>query len=85
MEISWKENKNVDHEILHGVTLSMILDTLIEDIGFEELSYMIDINCFSNNPSKQSSLKFLRKTEWARLQVQGIYVTHMFRKKRRGE
>jgi uncharacterized protein (DUF2132 family) len=83
MEITGEENKNVDHEILHGVTLSMILDTLIDEVGFEELSYMIDINCFSNNPSKQSSLKFLRKTEWARLQVQGIYVTHMLRKKKR--
>jgi uncharacterized protein (DUF2132 family) len=44
---------------------------------------MVRINCFASNPSKQSSLKFLRKTEWARLQVQGIYVKHMRKKERK--
>jgi len=63
-------NNNRDHEVLHGVTLAMIMDFLIEEYGFEELSELIRINCFKSNPSKQSSLKFLRKTEWARLQVQ---------------
>jgi uncharacterized protein (DUF2132 family) len=48
----------------------MILDFLIEEYGFEELSELIKINCFKSNPTKNSSLKFLRKTEWARLQVQ---------------
>jgi uncharacterized protein (DUF2132 family) len=48
----------------------MIMDELIETYGFEALSEMIKINCFKSNPSKISSLKFLRKTEWARLQVQ---------------
>jgi uncharacterized protein (DUF2132 family) len=52
----------------------MILDYLIEEYGFEELGELIRINCFVSNPSKQSALKFLRKTEWARLQVQGLYV-----------
>jgi uncharacterized protein (DUF2132 family) len=47
---------------------------LIEEYGFEELGELIRINCFVSNPSKQSALKFLRKTEWARLQVQGLYV-----------
>lgn len=56
--------------MLHGVTLSMIMDFLIEKYGFEKLGEMIRINCFKSNPSKESSLKFLRKTEWARLQVQ---------------
>ena len=73
---------NVNHELLHWVSLSKIMDVLIEEIWFEKLDEMVKINCFANNPSKQSSLKFLRKTEWARLQVQGIYVKHMRNKNR---
>lgn len=69
------ENNNLDtHTILHWVSLSMILDVLIEEYGFEELSELIRINCFKTNPSKESSLKFLRKTEWAREQVEWLYV-----------
>jgi uncharacterized protein (DUF2132 family) len=59
----------------------MILDVLIEEYGFEELSKLVRINCFLSNPSKQSSLKFLRKTEWARNQVQGLYVKTMLENK----
>lgn len=65
---------NRTDDVLHGVTLSMILDYLIEEYWFEKLSELIRINCFKSNPSKQSSLKFLRKTDWARLQVQWLYV-----------
>lgn len=72
-------NRNDDE--LHGITLSMILDFLIEEYWFEELSELIKINCFKSNPSKQSSLKFLRKTEWARLQVQWLYLKTKRRKK----
>jgi uncharacterized protein (DUF2132 family) len=68
------EKANRNDDVLHGVTLSAILDYLIEEYGFEELGELIRINCFVSNPSKQSALKFLRKTEWARLQVQGLYV-----------
>ncbi len=68
------EKANRNDDVLHWVTLSMILDYLIEEYGFEELGELIRINCFVSNPSKQSALKFLRKTEWARLQVQGLYV-----------
>jgi len=75
------ENNNLDHELLHGVTLSQILDVLIEEYWFEELSELVKINCFANNPTKQSSLKFLRKTEWARLQIQGLYVRTMRNKR----
>ena len=66
-----------NHDLLHWVTLSMIMDTLIEEYWFEELSTLVRINCFKSNPSKQSSLKFLRKTDWAREQVQGLYVRTM--------
>jgi len=48
----------------------MILDFLIAEYGFEKLGEMVRINCFNSNPSKSSSLKFLRKTQWARTQVE---------------
>jgi len=48
----------------------MILDVLIEEYGFEKLSELVRINCFKNNPSKESSLKFLRKTQWARKHIE---------------
>lgn len=79
IENKWNWNRNDD--ILHWVTLSMILDYLIAEYGFEKLSELIRINCFKSNPSKESSLKFLRKTEWARLQVQGLYVKTFLSKK----
>ena len=72
---------NRNDDILHWITLAMILDTLVEEYWFEELSKLVRINCFLVNPTKQSSLKFLRKTEWARNQVQGLYVRTMLEKK----
>ena len=68
MEI--ENDRNLNAPELHGVSLSQVLDLLIEEYGFEQLSEMIRINCFKSYPSKESSLKFLRKTQWARLQVQ---------------
>ncbi|MDD5213142.1 MAG: VF530 family protein [Candidatus Gracilibacteria bacterium] len=65
---------NYNHELLHGVSLAMILDYLVDYYGYDELAEMVRINCFTSNPTKMSCLKFLRKTEWARLQVQGLYV-----------
>lgn len=67
-----QNNRNDD--LLHWVTLKMVLEFLIEEYGFEDLDKRFRINCFHSNPSLASSLKFLRKTEWARLQVQGLYV-----------
>lgn len=81
MKIIKQENRNDD--LLHWVSLSMILDYLIEEYWFEELSNLININCFKNNPSKESSLKFLRKTERARLQVQWIYVKTVLNNRKR--
>ena len=59
---------------LHGVTLQVILTELVEHYGWEELSYMININCFKSDPTIKSSLKFLRKTEWARVRVENVYL-----------
>ncbi len=82
MKILNKEPENRNDDILHWVTLAMILDYLIEEYGFEKLSELFNINCFKNNPSKDSSLKFLRKTQWARLQVQGLYVKSVLNKRK---
>jgi len=60
---------------LHGITLKAILEKLVEDYGWEELSNRIRINCFYENPSINSSLKFLRKTPWARTKVEELYVS----------
>jgi len=59
---------------LHGKTLEMILNALVEKYGWPELGYRIRINCFLDNPSIGSSLKFLRKTPWARQKVEELYI-----------
>ena len=59
---------------LHGVTLKAILEDLIERRGWPNLAARIKIRCFSVDPSIQSSLKFLRRTAWAREQVEQLYV-----------
>jgi DNA-binding protein VF530 len=59
---------------LHGKTLQMIVTHLVEMYGWEELAKLIPINCFKSNPSINSSLKFLRKTPWARKKVEELYI-----------
>jgi uncharacterized protein (DUF2132 family) len=59
---------------LHGVTLEMILTRLVERYGFAELGKLIDIRCFNVDPSIASSLKFLRRTPWARKKVENLYL-----------
>ena len=59
---------------LHGVTLEMILTRLVERYGWDELGRTIHIKCFAHEPSIQSSLKFLRKTPWARAKVEALYL-----------
>ena len=59
---------------LHGVKLVEIVETLVDYYGFEELSERININCFKSNPSVKSSLKFLRRTPWARDKVENLYL-----------
>jgi len=60
---------------LHGITLKEILEKLVARYGWEELSNRIRINCFYENPSINSSLKFLRKTPWARAKVEELYIS----------
>lgn len=59
---------------LHGVTLQTIVETLVERYGWESLSQTIAIRCFTFEPSVKSSLKFLRKTPWARAEVEALFV-----------
>jgi uncharacterized protein (DUF2132 family) len=60
---------------LHGITLEMILTSLVEQYGWDELGRRIDIKCFKNDPGIKSSLKFLRATLWAREKVEALYLT----------
>ncbi|MGE5355022.1 MAG: VF530 family DNA-binding protein [Deltaproteobacteria bacterium] len=59
---------------LHGVKLADILEYLVENFGWEKLASEININCFKNDPSIKSSLKFLRTTPWAREKVEKLYL-----------
>ena len=60
---------------LHGVTLKMVVTELVEKYGWQKLGSQINIKCFTIDPSIQSSLKFLRKTPWAREKVEALYLS----------
>ena len=68
---------------LHGKTLEQIMNSLVEHYGWEELGSRINIRCFTSDPSVQSSLKFLRKTPWARKKVEDLYIRLSNRKSKR--
>ena len=69
---------NTDNEQLnnplHGIKLADILERLVDEYGWEELGMKINIRCFNYDPSIKSSLKFLRKTPWARDKVEQLYI-----------
>ena len=65
-------------QALHGITLESLLNRLVEHYGWEGLAKRIEINCFISDPSIKSSLKFLRKTPWARKQVEDLYLETQF-------
>lgn len=67
---------------LHGVKLATIVEELVEYYGWEHLGFKIKIRCFTHDPSIKSSLKFLRRTPWARDKVEHLYL-YMLRKKNR--
>ncbi len=69
---------------LHGLTLEAIVTALVAHYGWEELGRRIPVRCFTSDPSVSSSLKFLRKTPWAREKVEGLYL-FMLRDQRRGQ
>ena len=59
---------------LHNVTLAQMLEYLVTNYGWEYMASQVNINCFKKDPSIASSLKFLRKTPWARLRVETVYI-----------
>lgn len=59
---------------LHGITLEMIVNSLFDHYGWAELGKRINIRCFNSDPSVKSSLRFLRKTPWARKKVEDLYL-----------
>ncbi|TDE05489.1 VF530 family protein [Flavobacterium hiemivividum] len=59
---------------LHGITLKSILEKLVDHYGFDTLGELVKIKCFNDNPSVKSSLTFLRKTDWARKEVEELYI-----------
>ena len=66
--------KSRKQDPLHGITLQMVVTRLVEKYGWEELGRRIKIKCFTHDPSISSSLKFLRRTPWARQQVEALYL-----------
>ena len=68
---------------LHGITLERIVTELVDHFGWAELGVQVRIRCFTDNPSVASSLKFLRRTPWARAQVESLYL-FMLREQKRG-
>ncbi len=69
-----KINQEQPNNPLHGVKLAAILEYLVESYGWEELGARINIRCFNSDPSIKSSLKFLRRTPWARDKVEKLYL-----------
>jgi len=67
---------------LHGITLETIVTELVAHFGWPELGQQVQIRCFTENPSVSSSLKFLRKTPWARAKVESLYLFMLREKKR---
>jgi uncharacterized protein (DUF2132 family) len=69
---------------LHGITLEQIVTELVAHFGWAELGQQVRIRCFTDDPSVTSSLKFLRKTPWARAKVESLYLFMLREKKRAG-
>jgi uncharacterized protein (DUF2132 family) len=62
------------NNLFHGITLKMVLTRLVNELGWEEMGYRVKIRCFTDDPSISSSLKFLRRTPWAREKVETLYL-----------
>lgn len=72
-------NDERNREPLEGVTLKRILEELVERMGWEEMARAVPLRCFTHDPSIASSLKFLRKTPWARDKVEALYLLRKIR------
>jgi uncharacterized protein (DUF2132 family) len=74
MLMAMSEKREHPNDPLHGVTLEKILMDLVDYYGWDDMSSRIRINCFAVDPSIKSSLKFLRRTPWARQKVESLYL-----------
>jgi uncharacterized protein (DUF2132 family) len=70
---------------MHGITLEMIINALVKHYGWGELGMYVKIRCFNKDPSVKSSLKFLRKTPWARKKVEELYLEMLMEKDEQSE
>ena len=68
-------NKEQPNNPLHGVTLEVVVMKLVDHYGWDGLAQKVNVNCFKNDPTIKSSLKFLRKTQWAREKVESFYIS----------
>ncbi|TWT84602.1 hypothetical protein CA13_60820 [Planctomycetes bacterium CA13] len=78
-------NQSQPKNPLHGITLKSILEYLVAEYGWERLGNRINIRCFQYEPSINSSLKFLRKTDWARAKVERLYLDSISFDERKGK
>ena len=74
--------ENQPNNPLHGIKLEKIVTDLQTHYGWEYMGHVIKINCFISNPSVKSSLKFLRRTPWARAKVEAMYLNYLKRNKK---
>jgi uncharacterized protein (DUF2132 family) len=63
---------------LHGKRLDSMLEEMVQHLGWENMGYLVPINCFKKDPSIKSSLKFLRRTPWARTKVEEVYLDRVY-------
>jgi uncharacterized protein (DUF2132 family) len=78
-------NQSQPKNPLHGITLKAILEYLVAEYGWERLGDRNNIHCFNDEPSNNSSLKFLRKTDWARAKVERLYLYSISYDQRHGK
>ncbi|HIP32050.1 MAG TPA: DUF2132 domain-containing protein [Crocinitomicaceae bacterium] len=64
----------ISNDPLHGINLKTIVTELEAELGWENMGYLVNINCFKSNPTIKSSLTFLRKTPWAKAKVEKLYI-----------
>ncbi len=77
-------NEHQSKAPLHGVTLELIINSLVACYGWDGLGRCVEIDCFNSNPTVKSSLKFLRKTPWARKKVENLYLDMKMGERERG-
>lgn len=70
----WFMSEQQANNPLHGITLEQIVNSLVAHYGWDELGKRVNIRCFTSDPSVKSSLKFLRRTPWARTKVEGLFI-----------